>query len=75
MSSEVAALRQQIEAECVAMKQALSGYAVVSKHDVIARRFEALGTCQDRLTAFVGSQEAQRMLCETYGQVFDVPDG
>lgn len=75
MTSEVAALRQRMEAECLAMKQALSGYAVVSRHDMIAHRFEAIGTCQKQLTAFVGSQEAQRMLCETYGQVFDIPEG
>lgn len=75
MSSDVAALRRQIEAECAAMKQALTGYAAVSKHEIIAHRFEAIGKCQEQLTASVGAQEAQRILYETYGQVFDVPDG
>lgn len=75
MSSEVAALRRQIETECEAMKQALSGYAVVSKHEIIAHRFEAIGKCQDQLAASVGSQEALRILVETYGRIFDVPDG
>lgn len=75
MSSKVVALRQQIEAECVAMKQALSGYAVVSTHEVIRRRFEAIGKHQEQLTRCVGTQEAQRILYETYEQVINVPDG
>lgn len=75
MSSEVAALRRQIEAECEAMKQALTGYAVVSKHEMIAHRFEVISKCQEQLTVSVGAQEARRILFETYGQVFDVPDG
>lgn len=75
MSSEVAALRRHIEVECEAMKQALSGYATVSKHEIIARRFEALGRHQKQLTASVGAQEAQRILYETYEQVLEAPDG
>lgn len=75
MSSEVAALRRQIETECEAMKQALSGHAVVSTHEVIRRRFEALGSHQEQLTRCVGAQEARRILYETYEQVLDVPNG
>lgn len=75
MSSDIAAIRQQIALECEAMKQALWGYAAVSKHEIIAHRFEALGKHQERLTASVGAQEAQRILYEAYEHVFDTPDG
>ena len=75
MRSDIAAIRQQIILECEAMKQALYGYAVVSKHEVITHRFEALGRHQEQLTASVGAQEAQRILYETYEHIFDPPDG
>lgn len=75
MNSEVAVIRQQIERECLAMKAALFGYAVVSRHEIISHRFQAIGKHQERLMRSVGSQEAQRITYETYEQVLNVPDG
>ena len=75
MSSEIAAIRQQIACECLAMKAALSDYAVVSKHEIISHRFQAIGKHQERLTTSVGAQEAQRITYETYKQVLNAPDG
>lgn len=75
VNSEVAALRQRIETECVAMKQALSGYAVVSKHEIIACRFKAIEQHQKQLSQWVGEQEAQRICYETYEHIISTPDG
>jgi len=72
--SEIAALRQQIETECLAMYQALHGPAIVSPHTIIARRFAAIGQHKERLTAVVGEHEATRITYQTYAQVVDVPD-
>jgi len=75
VSSEIAALRQQIETECIAMKQALSGYAQVSRHEIIAHRFKAIEQHQEQLSQWVGEQEAQRICYETYEHVISAPDG
>ncbi len=75
MSSEVADLRRRIALECEAMRQALYGPAVVARHEIIAHRFQAIGQHQEQLTRHLGAQEAQRITCETYAQVFGSPDG
>lgn len=75
MNSEITALRQRIETECVAMKQALSGYAIVSRHEIITRRFKALEQHQEQLSQWVGVQEAQRICYETYEHIINTPDG
>lgn len=61
MSSDVAALRRQIETECAAIHQALYGFAVVSKHTVIANRYTALHQHTGQLAAVVGESEALRI--------------
>jgi len=49
--SDVARLRQQIELESVAMKLAMNGLATVAKHEFITHKYDAIGKCQDQLTA------------------------
>lgn len=66
MGSDVAALRQQIETECAAIHQAMSGFAVVSKHEVIANRYVALHQHTKQLAHVVGEQEANSFTCQTY---------
>jgi hypothetical protein len=56
--SEVARLRQQIDQEIEAMRQAMSGYAVVSAHEMITNHYQTLGTCFEELTAQMGEQAA-----------------
>lgn len=75
MNSDVAAIRQQIEHECVAMKAALTGYAVVGRHEIIAHRFQVLSQHQQRLIGYVGEQEASRICYEAYVHVISPPDG
>lgn len=72
--SEIAALRQQIETECIAMRQALHGPAIVSTHAMIARRFAAIGQHKEQLAAIVGEHEATRITYQTYTQVVNAHD-
>jgi hypothetical protein len=67
--SEVARLRRQIELECEAMRLALCGYAVVASHEVIEQKYNALGRHQEALGQLVGTEEASRMVVETYAKV------
>ena len=67
--SEVALLMQQIELECQSLKLALEGYAVVSNHEAINHRYNALGAYQEQLQSLVGEQEAARVVFETYHEV------
>ena len=64
--SEVARIRRQIELECGAMRQALSGYAVVASHQVIEQKYNALGKHQEALERLVGKEEASAFIVETY---------
>jgi len=66
VSSEIAQLRQQIELECIAMQQALTGFAIVSKHEIIQKRYEAIGRYQDQLEALVGKTEAALIVIKAY---------
>ena len=67
--SEVARLRAQIEAECIAMKQALQGFAITATHDIINHRYDQLGVYQDQLERFVGQKKAQDVVVEIYSRV------
>ena len=69
MMSEVARLRRQIELECESMRLALSGYAVVASHQFIEQKYNALGKCQEELEQLVGTEDANRMVVETYAKV------
>ncbi|MBA2681304.1 MAG: hypothetical protein H0U76_23250 [Ktedonobacteraceae bacterium] len=64
--SEVARLRARIERECQAMRAGLTGYAVVSNHEAINHRYDALGDYQQQLEPLVGTEEAARMTVEIY---------
>jgi hypothetical protein len=67
--SEIARIRKQIELECEAMRLALSGYAVVASHDIINHRYDALGRQQIALEKIVGTEEANRIVYETYENI------
>jgi hypothetical protein len=56
--SEVARLRQQIDQEIEAMHLAMSGYAIVSAHDIITNHYQNLGACFEELSTQVGEQAA-----------------
>lgn len=67
--SEVARLMQQIELECEAMKRAMEGFAIVASHQAITARYDRLGRQQAQLEKYVGAEEANRLVYETYGRV------
>lgn len=71
MRSEVARLRQQIELESVAMKLAMDGFATVAKHEFITHKYDAIGTCQQQLSAHVGEQQATQITVEVYTRVME----
>jgi hypothetical protein len=69
MASEVARLRQQIEAECKALRLAMYGYAVVSSHKAISHRYRLLDRYRGQLATHVGEEQATDMMNETYNQI------
>ncbi len=48
------------------MKAGLTAYAVVSNHDAINHRYDAIGNYQEQLEPLVGSEEAARIAIEIY---------
>jgi hypothetical protein len=66
--SEVARLKRQIEQECDAMKQAMSGFRVTASHDIIHHQYDRIGTLQEQLAAIVGEREAAMIAIEVYIQ-------
>ena len=69
MCSEVARLRQQIELECAAMQQALSGFAMTAQHEIIQRKYETLACYHEQLEQLVGEHEAALITTEIYARV------
>ena len=65
--SEVARLRQQIEAELVAMQRGMHGLALgTARHRFIHKRMNRIGTCQDKLAAEVGEKQASEIVFGIY---------
>ena len=62
--SEIARLKQQIEAEVTSAKLALHGYAEVARHEIITHHFGLLGAHLQELTAYVGQQDAVATIIE-----------
>jgi hypothetical protein len=76
--SEVARLRQQIEAEYQAAAQAMTGFSQVAKHEFITARIERIGVHQEHLAALVGEQASMQIVCEIFedaGTVIPVTRG
>lgn len=67
--SEVALLRQRIEMECAAMRQAMQGFRVTASHDIINNQYTAIGNIQEELADLVGEREAALIAVEAYIQV------
>jgi hypothetical protein len=68
--SQVARLRQQIDQEIEAMRQAVHGYATVSAHDIITHHYQNLGACFEELSTQIGEQAAlETMLARLEGML------
>lgn len=68
--SEVAHIKQRIQGEIEGMRRGFNGFAMVSQHQVIAHRHEALGSYQDQLAQTVGEDEAALYVCTEYIRIF-----
>jgi hypothetical protein len=56
--SEVAQLMAQIDSEISAMRQAMTGFASLARHEIIRQRFGGLDTCFRQLSLCIGEQRA-----------------
>ena len=66
--SEIARLKQQIDAEVEAMRRAMTGYATVARHQIIAHRFANLERCMEQLSQEVGKQQALQTVVDALEQ-------
>jgi hypothetical protein len=67
--SEIARLRAQIERECESIRLAMYGFAAVSSHAIIERKYNTLGEHQEELEKLVGKDEAGNIVARTYAKV------
>jgi hypothetical protein len=68
-ASEIAHIRQQIEAECQSLYLIFSGYAAVSTHEAIAHRYQAIEQQRSRLVRHVGEEEATSTVIDIHNKV------
>ena len=69
--SEIAQLKQQIELECQAMHLALHGYAIVSNHDAINHKYDAIGQHISQLEPLVGAEQATLIALGIYEKAME----
>lgn len=67
--SEVARIRQQIEAECEALKLMMHGFAITASHEVIRNRYRNLDRSCEELAKIVGESEATEIAVGKYVEI------
>ncbi len=67
MSSEVAKLREQIEAEADALRVLSTGFKTTASHQIITAAYDRLGAHQEKLSELVGDGEAMRIIVSALG--------
>lgn len=67
--SEVAALKQRIEAECEALRLAMYGPRVAASHEIIHHRYASLDQCAEKLIEQIGEQDGNTFVFETYSNL------
>lgn len=67
--SEVARLMREIDQQCEAVKNLMSGVAVVASHSAITHRYAQLGQVMDRLGELIGADAAEVAVMERYIEV------
>lgn len=63
-ASEVARLREQIDLEIAASKLGFTGYAVVSRHDIITNHYDRLSDYMEELRVHIGVQAALEIVID-----------
>jgi hypothetical protein len=64
MSSEVARIKEQIEAQIEAARRGMYGYATVSSHKIINHAFERIEQPYNQLASIVGPERARTIVGE-----------
>ena len=73
--SEIALLRQQIEAQLIAMRRGLAGLSSgAARHAFITARMERIGAYQDGLASRLGENAADMLVYGLYNAVMDAPE-
>ena len=67
--SEVARLMREIDLQCEAMKQLISGVGIVATHAVITHKYAQLSQMTDRLGELIGVEAAEKAAVERYIKV------
>jgi hypothetical protein len=68
--SEVARIREQIEAEMMAMRRGMYGFAAgTARHDFIKARMDNIGNYQEKLAEHVGNDEAWQSCAQIYMRI------
>jgi hypothetical protein len=69
--SDVARLREQIEMETRAMRDALSAPAMIGGHDQMNHRYATITGYYHQLTDLVGKKQATDIMAEAYCRAID----
>lgn len=72
--SEVALLREKIELEIQAMNAGFTGYAAVSRHDIINHKYDQLGSYQQQLEQHIGAAAAIEVVINALNHLGHHPD-
>jgi hypothetical protein len=72
--SEIARLRQSIQAEIEASRRAINGLAAVASHEAINKRMNRVGELHAQLATSVGQDKATAFVLKTEAQVYDQHD-
>lgn len=72
--SEVAQLREKIELEIQAMHVGFTGYAAVSRHDIINHKYDQLGSYQQQLEQHIGATAAIEVVIAALNHLGQQPD-
>ncbi|MDQ2906292.1 MAG: hypothetical protein ABI456_21825 [Ktedonobacteraceae bacterium] len=65
--SDVAQLRNQIEAEYIAARRGLEGLAAVARHEYISARMENMDRYHRQLVGLVGEERAIQIVAQVFG--------
>lgn len=62
--SEIARIRQQMQAEYEACQRVFTGFTPTARHEYITKRQENLGECFENLKKHMSPEEAMQVLIE-----------
>ncbi len=67
--SQVARLKQEIEATCASMQLLFNGYAQKASHKIITNQYKTLDQQCSHLATLVGEEAATETICKTYNTI------